>query len=107
MPKVTLPNGIEFECSNSQTILDAAKANKIAIEHRCWSGRCGVCKATVLSRGTKVMRTEKALTAVNEEVFTCCRTPLSDVHLDIADLGEIGNIQALTMPCRIDILDHS
>lgn len=53
------------------------------------------------------MSTEESLTAVNEEVFTCCRTPLSDVHLDIADLGEIGNIQVLTMPCRIDILDHS
>lgn len=108
LPKIILSNGVEFECSPDQTILDAAKINKIAIEHSCRSGRCGVCLARVLKGDSSVVNEEVSLTLGKSKlgnILTCCRAPLTDVHLDIEDLGDIGDIPVLTLPCRIDSLE--
>jgi CDP-4-dehydro-6-deoxyglucose reductase len=103
--KVTLSNGVEFMCSETQTILEAAKVNNVAIAHSCRSGRCGVCSAPLLQGQTKVVVVEESLS--NSDIFsgnvlTCCRTPMTDIYLDIEDLGEIGRIRTLTLPCKID-----
>lgn len=53
------------------------------------------------------MRTEESLTGEEQSagyILTCCRTTQTDVQLDIEDLGELGNIQTKTLPCRIDSL---
>jgi CDP-4-dehydro-6-deoxyglucose reductase, E3 len=108
MPKVILSNGIEFECLPNQTILDAAKLNKISIEYSCNSGKCGVCIAPLLTGETKAVNIEQSLNEIDintGKILTCCREPLTDISLDIEDLGEIGNIPALTLPCRIDALE--
>ena len=108
LPKIILSNGVEFECSTDQTILDAAKKNKVAIEHSCRSGRCGVCLALVLGGASSALTEEGSLTSDESsqgKILTCCRAPLTDVYLDIEDLGKIGNIPILTLPCRIDSLE--
>lgn len=108
LPKIILSNGVEFECLNDQTILDASKKNKVAIEHSCRSGRCGVCLASVLGGTTTALTKEVSLTSGESskgKILTCCRAPLTDIYLDIEDLGEIGNIPILTLPCRIDSLE--
>lgn len=105
MPKIILSNGVEFECSSEQTILDAAKQNKIAIEHSCRSGRCGICETVVISGETQTIQLEESLHGDQKKILTCCRAPISDVYLDLEDLGEIGNIQVLTVPCRIHRLE--
>ena len=86
MPKIILSNGVEFECASTQTILDAAKNNKIAIEHSCRSGRCGVCETVVLSGETQVIQIEESLhrdAGKQTKILTCCRSPISDVYLDL------------------------
>jgi CDP-4-dehydro-6-deoxyglucose reductase len=105
MHKITLSNGVEFMCTGTQTILEGAKASNVAIEHSCRSGRCGVCSALVLQGETKVLFVEESLSKsdlLSGNVLTCCRTPLTDIHLDIDDLGEIGNLKTLTLPCRVE-----
>lgn len=96
---------MEFECSSDQSIVDAARKNKVAIEHSCKSGRCGVCISPVLSGKSTALIHETALNAQEAsegKILTCCRAPLSDIYLDIQDLGEIGKLPTLTLPCRID-----
>ena len=56
MHKVKLANGVEFLCEETQTILDAARKNDIAIEHSCKNGRCGICIAKVTKGETKAIR---------------------------------------------------
>ena len=105
MYKVTLSNGVEFMCSGTQTILEAAKVSKIAIEHSCRSGRCGVCSAQILQGETTAFVVEESLSKgelLSGKLLTCCRTPLTDIHLDIMDLGEIGGLKTLTLPCRVE-----
>ena len=105
MNKVTLSNGVEFMCSETQTILEAAKASNVAIEHSCRSGRCGVCSAQLSKGETKALVVEESLSKgdfLSGKVLTCCRTPLTDIKLDIDDLGEIGSLRTLTLPCRVE-----
>jgi CDP-4-dehydro-6-deoxyglucose reductase len=104
LSKVILSNGIEFDCLPSQTILEAAIKNKIAIEHSCKTGRCGICIAQVEKGQSLPLHSEESISLSDfkdGKILTCCRTIESDVYLDIHDLGEIGNLPILTSPCRI------
>lgn len=105
MAIVSLTNTKQFSCSAEATILDAAQAQGIVLEHSCRTGRCGACKAKVISGLTQIIKPEDSLT--NEEVesgyiLTCARTALENVNLDIEDLGQLGSIPIKTLPSRID-----
>lgn len=111
MPKIYLSNGLEFNSVDGQTILEAARQNNIAIEHSCRNGRCGVCVAPLLKGETDAVIDEEFLGKVKVKVkgktegvniLTCCRVAISDIYLDIEDLGIIGSLPLLTLPCRID-----
>lgn len=107
MFKVTLANGINFDAEPEQTILDAASKCNLTLEHSCRTGRCGVCKAQVINGSTETVKPEEGLTDEDISkgiILTCCRSASSEVHLNIEDLGDIGNLQVKTLPCRIDSL---
>ena len=109
MPEVLLRNGNRFNCDTSTTILDNAIANKIALEHSCKNGQCGVCEAKVLLGETKVLRPEIALNTEKLEqgfVLTCCRAATSDIEIDAEDLPELADIRTKTYPARIDSIEH-
>lgn len=105
--KVTLANGHDFKAGAEETLLEAAAKNNLVLEHSCRTGRCGVCKAKVISGETEAIQAEEHLSdQENAEGFilTCCRNAVTDVQLDIEDLGELGNLRVKTLPCRIDAL---
>ena len=109
MPEVLLRNGNRFNCDTSTTILDNAIANKIALEHSCKNGQCGVCEARVASGETIVLRPEIALNAEKLEqgfVLTCCRAATSDIEIDAEDLPELAEIRTKTYPARIDSIEQ-
>ena len=108
MFKVTLSNGVEFNCSPDQTILDAASSNSIALEHSCRTGRCGVCVAVVKAGESTSLNTEEFIGSNDGEdlkILTCCRAPASNLWLDLHDLGAIGLLKVLTLPCRVSSLN--
>lgn len=107
MSVIELMNAKVFDCSQQQTILEAARAQGITLEHSCRTGRCGICKAQVLGGVTKPLREEQSLTSAERAagvILTCCRTAVTDVKLDVEDLGELSGIEARTLPCRIQAL---
>ncbi|VXB82989.1 CDP-6-deoxy-L-threo-D-glycero-4-hexulose-3-dehydrase reductase [Pseudomonas sp. 8AS] len=88
-------------------MLVAARMQGIALEHSCRTGRCGVCKARVLAGVTEPLQVEDSLTQDERSrgiILTCCRTAVTDIELDIEDLGELGNVEVKTLPCRIHAL---
>jgi len=96
-----------FECGLDETILDASRRHNITIEYSCSTGRCGVCIAPVISGKTIAIKSEETLLLENKgmnNILTCCRVPVTDVSLDVEDLGEIGKIPVRTLPCRIKSL---
>lgn len=107
--KIKLRNDVSFDALDNRTILESARHAGIALVHSCRTGRCGVCKAKVLSGAAEVIQAEESLTVEDEAddfILTCCRAAKTDIQLDIEDLGELGSIQTKTLPCRIDSLQR-
>jgi CDP-4-dehydro-6-deoxyglucose reductase len=104
MPSVVLKNQRSFLADSHVSILDSALGHGMVLEHSCRSGRCGVCKAGVLSGETVLLRPEESLTDAERQagrILTCCRAAASDVELDIADLSRLRGVVVRTLPCRI------
>ncbi|MFJ4343855.1 FAD-binding oxidoreductase [Pseudomonas sp. NPDC089401] len=105
MASVKLQNGKSFSSESGTSLLDSAKAAGLTLEYSCRTGRCGVCKTTVVCGETEALREETSLTAEERAagmILTCCRHATSDVEIDAEDLGALGNIVVKTVPCRID-----
>lgn len=109
MPIVILSNHKTFTAQPDRSILDCAKSQDTVLEYSCRTGRCGVCKANVLRGETELIQTELALTEserASGTILTCCRAAITDLELDIEDLGALADIQIKTIPCRIDTLER-
>ncbi len=109
MSVITLANGKHFTCADTTSILDAARTQGLVLEHSCKSGRCGICKAKIISGTTQLLQEETGLTteeAAQGFVLTCCRTANENVELDIEDLGALADIKVQTLPCKIDTITH-
>lgn len=109
MAEIRLSNNVQIPQANEATILSSAELVGVTLEHSCRTGRCGVCKAQVISGTTEIMSPELSLSA--EEVscgliLTCCRSAATDVQLDIEDLGGFPSLQPKTLPARIDTIER-
>ncbi len=109
MSLITLANGTAFDAEPGTTILDAALARGVVLEHSCRTGRCGSCKARVTHGATASLRAPTALT--DEEIrhgwiLTCTDEATSDVSLDIEDLGALAGIETRVTPARIDAIER-
>lgn len=105
MSTVILSNKKEFLCEPGVTLLDSARAHGVVLEYSCRSGRCGVCKAVVVGETEVIHHDESALSPeeiASGFILTCCRTALTDVRMDIEDLGQFVDIKSKTLPCRVD-----
>ena len=108
MYKVTLKNNKSFKCDNDTTIFEAAKNNNIILEHSCLSARCRSCIVKVVSGSTIDKEEELVLTEQdknNNFVLSCNAKPLSDIELDIEDLGEITLFKKKIIPSKINIIE--
>ena len=93
----------------ARTLLDAALRADVPLAYSCRTGRCGTCKGRLCRGSTATLHDELGLTASEREagwVLTCVRTALSEVELDIEDLGNLKLAAPRTLPCRIRALDR-
>ena len=110
MPFVTLSNGTRFEAEAAGTsVLDAALARGVVLEHSCRTGRCGSCKARVLHGQTATVRDGSSLTDDERQhgwVLTCCASAATDLTLDIEDLGALAGMESRVTPARVATLER-
>lgn len=107
MPVVTLINGQSFPCEAGSTLLDAALASGLTLEHGCRTGRCGACKVRVLDGASVPLLDEPSLTGDEVDagwILTCARQAAGDMSLDTEDLAALAGITPKLFPCRIDAL---
>lgn len=109
MPLVKLSNGREFSASMGYSLVDAALSADITLPHSCKSGRCSTCKCKVLQGETTALQAEIGLT--NEEkhegwILSCVRSVLTDITLEVEDLGDVVLPQSKTLPCRINSIER-
>lgn len=109
MPTIQLPSGTTFPAGEHETLLDAALAAGITLDHSCRSGRCSSCKAKVVAGATEALHPETGLHAGESEqgwILTCVRRAVEDVTLD-ADVLEGVTLPAVrNFPCKISALER-
>lgn len=107
MPKVTIRDGINFFCDSGQTIIEAGLAAGVILEHSCLNGRCGSCVAPILAGDTTALRPELVdSTGADSEhtVLMCCRSPTTDVQLEVEGLTDFELYKPKILPCKVDNL---
>ena len=109
MYTVKLKNNKSFKCDDSTTIFEAAKKNNIILEHSCLSARCRSCVVKVISGSTINKNEEFVLTEdeKNENYILSCNTkPLSNIEIDVEDLGNINLYEKKIVPCKINSISY-
>ncbi len=105
MPNITLNTGRSFSADQTVSLLDAARNAGVALEYSCRTGRCGICKAPLLSGETTILRREDESLSTEEAqrglILTCCRAAVSDIALDIEPLDRLTGLDIKTLPARI------
>lgn len=109
MSTVRLPSGKQFQAGDSESLLDAALRQGVALAYSCKTGRCNTCKARIARGATKPLRDEIGLSTAERDagwVLTCARAAQDDIDLQVDDLGDIQLFPAKTNPCRIQALER-
>jgi CDP-4-dehydro-6-deoxyglucose reductase len=108
MIKIFLKNGKSFNCDSSTTIFEAAKNAGIVLEHSCLTARCRSCVVQVQKGVTKDKLDDLVLTPEeksNNWILSCNAIPISDLHLDIEDLGDIKVFEKKIIPAKIQAIN--
>lgn len=101
---ITLANHKQFKGPPTLSLLDAARAAGLVLDHGCRTGRCGSCRVQVLSGRTQTLIEDTLLS--DEEraagwVLSCACAAASDLSLDVEDLGAAAALTVKTLPARI------
>ena len=108
MFEIKLKNNKTFTCDKDLTIFEAAKKSNIVLEHSCLSSRCRSCVVKVLSGNTINKEEELVLTEEDKNanfVLSCNAKPLSNLELDIEDLGDITLFEKKITPSKISVIE--
>jgi CDP-4-dehydro-6-deoxyglucose reductase len=105
--KVQTLENKSFEVTSELTVLDSALNAGLIFEYSCKSGQCGVCKATLIEGTVEELRPQLSLTDSDiraNKILTCCCTPSTDIVIDSVELSALKDIEAKTIPARINQL---
>jgi CDP-4-dehydro-6-deoxyglucose reductase len=109
MTTITLSSGKRFATAEGQTILIAANGAGVLLPYSCQTGRCGTCKARVLSGTTVAVNAETGLSEaekLNGWILNCARSAETDLTLEVDELTSLTLPPVQTWPCRIKSLDR-
>jgi CDP-4-dehydro-6-deoxyglucose reductase len=100
--------GKAFSQSAGQTLLDAAAKSGIGLPYSCKTGRCSTCKCKVLSGQSVATVDELGLTSEEKAqgfILSCVRSALTDMLIEVEDLGDQVIPEIKTLPTRISSLE--
>lgn len=104
------PKGYQFSANPDETLLDAALRQNITLPHGCRNGACGACKGKLLSGSVDHAATpESTLSAAEKDagmILYCCAKATSDMSLECRQAVRSGDIEAKTLPARIEKLER-
>lgn len=107
MHTIYLKNGKSFISDSNTTIFEAARSNGIILEHSCLIARCRSC-AVKVETGTTIDKLDDLALSIEEKsnnwTLTCNAVPISDLVLDIEDLGDIQVFKKKIVPAKIQTI---
>lgn len=104
------PSGHQFSVEDDETILEAALREGFALPYGCRNGACGTCKGKVLAgqldHGTYSSNALKDEEKVQGRALFCRAKPLSDLSIEVKEVGAARDIMVKTLPCRVEKLER-
>ena len=108
MIKIQTTYGKAFSQSIGQTLLDAATKSSIGLPYSCKTGRCSTCKCKVISGQSVAVVDELGLSLEEKTqgfILSCVRSALTDMLIEVQDLGDQVIPDVKTLPSRISSLE--
>ena len=103
------PSGHQFSVEGDETILEAALREGFSLPYGCRNGACGSCKGKVLSGqldyGVYQPNALKDAEKAQGRALFCRARPLSDLTIEVKEVGATKDIVVKTMPCRVEKLE--
>ena len=82
---------IAFECTEDETVLDAAERAGFAIPYSCRKGVCSSCEGGITS-GEAAVRGQGTCVGPAEGVFLCQARPRSDLEIDPKSIKKVESL---------------
>ena len=108
MFEIVLNNNKKFNCDKNTTIFEAARNAGILLEHSCLAARCSSCAVRIITGTTQNVEDELVLTDEEKSqnyVLSCNAKPLSNLKLDLEDLGNVKLFDKKIVPAKIDSIE--
>ena len=105
-----LPSGHRYTAEADESLLDAALRSGLAFPYGCRGGACGACVGKIVSG--EVSYGEDEPMALSEQevqlgmVLCCLAKPLSDITLEIKEVGAVEEIPIRNMPAKVARLER-
>lgn len=97
-----LPSEVEFTVNDGQTVLEAALSNNVNLEYSCSTGKCGQCKADLISGSVDLVGNSEDLELLSSQVLTCCAIPRDNLTLKAQYFPELSDIERKIIPSKVD-----
>lgn len=108
---VTLhPSGHSFELDDDERILEGALRAGIAFPYGCRNGACRSCLGRLIKGevdyGPKKPPALSTHDVESGKVLCCQAVPVTDIELEVREVGAAGHIQVKTLPVRVASLER-
>ncbi|MFW5909594.1 MAG: CDP-6-deoxy-delta-3,4-glucoseen reductase [Thiohalospira sp.] len=103
------PSGHTFEVATHETVLNAALRHGLALPYSCRNGTCGTCKGRLLEGEVAYAGQPPALSDEDEAngwALFCQAEAISDLTIEVREVGALTEIPVRTMPARIQQMER-
>lgn len=103
-----LPSGRTFTVNDDETILEAALRSGLSFPYGCRGGACGACIGQIVSGEIRYddepmgLSEEQALVGM---ALFCVARPVTDLTIEIHEIGEVEEIPIKSMPAKVAKLE--
>jgi CDP-4-dehydro-6-deoxyglucose reductase, E3 len=99
------PSNHAFNVPAGDTVLKAGLAEGFNLPYGCRNGACGSCKGKILEGKVDYGQYTTAVLSEQEKnagyALFCCAKPLTDLVVEVREIGAAKDIVVKKMPCRV------
>ena len=100
-----LPSRHDFTSDKSETLLESALRSGLAVDYGCNNGKCGKCKAKLLSGQVEQTNHQDYVFSESEKaqgyILTCSNKALTDITLETEEAVSADDIPLQTITARV------
>lgn len=106
-----LPSRHDFIAEKSDTLLESALRSGLAVDYGCNNGKCGKCKAKLLSGQVERTRQQDYVFSESEKsqgyILTCSNTATTDITLETEEAVSVDDIPLQTIAAKVKKIERS